>query len=186
MYLRYSTSLALAASLCISPTLAQTLPQVDLGYEIHQAISYNVWTRSVVSRTLANDKKSTSQLYNFTNIRYAQPPLSELRFTAPQPPTGRNPVVQDGSVGAICPQAASGLIPIGFAFATAYVRGQPFNFSEAVAAIEASNEPAPTPDPRTNEDCLFLDVIVPKSVFDAAKRYRKRGGKTQGAAVLVW
>ncbi len=62
--------------------------------------------------------------------------------------------------------------------------GRPFNFSAAVAAIQASNASAPAPDPRTNEDCLFLDVVVPKSVFDAGQRYRKRG--QQGAAVLVW
>jgi acetylcholinesterase len=60
------------------------------------------------------------------------------------------------------------------------VTGQEFNFSAAVAAIEASNASAPAPDPRENEDCLFLDVIVPKPLFDA------RGGQQQGAAVLVW
>jgi Carboxylesterase family len=130
--------------------------------------------------------QSTSDLYNFTNIRYAQPPLGELRFAAPQPPTGRNPDVQDGSVGAICPQAAPAWSPLGVAFSTAYVTGRPFNFSAAVAALQASNASTPTPDPRTNEDCLFLDVIVPKSVFDAGKGYRKRKGGKKGAAVLVW
>jgi hypothetical protein len=25
----------------------------------------------------------------------------------------------------------------------------------------------PVPDPRTSEDCLFLDVFVPKSIFDS-------------------
>jgi carboxylesterase type B len=125
-------------------------------------------------------------LYNFTNIRYAQPPLGEFRFNAPQPPTGRNPVVQDGSVDAICPQAFPAWLPIAGAFTAAYLSGQAFNFSAAIAALQASNSSAPAPDPRTNEDCLFLDVIVPKPVFDAAKRYQKRGGKKQGAAVLVW
>lgn len=36
------TLLALAASFCMNVSSAQSLPQVDLGYEIHQAISYNV------------------------------------------------------------------------------------------------------------------------------------------------
>lgn len=94
--------------------------------------------------------------------------------------------MQNGSAGAICPQAAPAWSPIGVAFSTAYVTGQAFNFSAAVAAIQASNASAPAPDPRTNEDCLFLDVIVPKPIFDAGQRYRKRGGKKQGAAVLVW
>lgn len=125
-------------------------------------------------------------MYNFTNIRYAQPPLGELRFNAPQPPTGRNPVVQNGNVGAICPQAAPAWSPIGTAFSAAYVTGRPFNFNATVTALQARNASAPAPDPRTNEDCLFLDVIVPKSVFDAGQRYRKRGGAQHGAAVLVW
>jgi hypothetical protein len=42
MYLQYRFLLALAATFCISLVQAQELPQVDLGYEIHQAISYNV------------------------------------------------------------------------------------------------------------------------------------------------
>lgn len=35
------------------------------------------------------------------------------------------------------------------------------------------------PDPRTSEDCLFLDVIVPKSIFNEKK-------KEKAAPVLVW
>lgn len=39
----------------------------------------------------------------------------------------------------------------------------------------------PQPDPQTSEDCLFLDVMVPKSIYDgrnapATSDYRK-GGK---------
>lgn len=102
------------------------------------------------------------------------------------PPVGRNPVVQNGSIGAVCPQAVPAWSPVGAAFTSAYVTGRPFNFSAAVAALQASNTSAPAPDPRTSEDCLFLDVIVPESVFDAGQRYHKRGGKRQGAAVLVW
>ncbi|KAI9742377.1 MAG: hypothetical protein M1818_003910 [Claussenomyces sp. TS43310] len=37
----------------------------------------------------------------------------------------------------------------------------------------------PPPDPRTSEDCLFLDVIAPQALFDA----RDEG---YGAPVLVW
>ena len=46
-----------------------------------------------------------------------------------------------------------------------------------------------TIDPRTNEDCLFLDVIVPKGVFDNAhsriKRQQPYSG-AGGAPVMVW
>lgn len=34
-------------------------------------------------------------------------------------------------------------------------------------------------DPRTTEDCLFLDVLVPKKVFDKARNEKK-------VPVLVW
>ncbi|KIX00319.1 uncharacterized protein Z518_10458 [Rhinocladiella mackenziei CBS 650.93] len=144
--------------------LAQKLPQVDLGYEIHQAISFN----------------ATGQLYNFSNIRYAQPPTGDLRFAAPVPPTGRNNVVQNGSVGRVCPQGIPYWSPIASEF-TAYLlagNASSFNFTAANDQLQITLQNAkPTPpDPRTSEDCLFLDVIVPKAVFD---------NKT-GAPVIVW
>lgn len=40
--------------------------------------------------------------------------------------------------------------------------GQPFNQSTNISSYPYT--PAPL-DPRTTEDCLFLDVIVPKGVF---------------------
>jgi hypothetical protein len=42
MHFNRQLSLALLASQCINIGLAQQLPNVDLGYETHQAISYNV------------------------------------------------------------------------------------------------------------------------------------------------
>ena len=62
------------------------------------------------------------------NIRYAQTPLGNLRFAAPIPPPGRNPIVQDGSVGTICPRAVPAWQPIGLEFATAWAADKlPFN-----------------------------------------------------------
>lgn len=65
------------------------LPVIDLGYELHQASSFN----------------SVGQLYNFTNIRYAAPPTGALRFRAPQPPVQNRSVIQTGLPDRICPQA---------------------------------------------------------------------------------
>lgn len=39
-------------------------------------------------------------------------------------------------------------------------------------------------DGRATEDCLFLDVIVPKAVFD--KRNNRANGQSGGAPVVVW
>jgi carboxylesterase type B len=120
-------------------------------------------------------------VYNFSNIRYAQPPVGNLRFAAPVAPTGRNTKVNNGSVGAICPQASPTWTLIGSEFATAYAKGVPFNFTAAVIALQSANLSF-APDPRTSEDCLFLDVFVPKHIFD----HRSSAGKGNGAAVLVW
>lgn len=41
----------------------------------------------------------------------------------------------------------------------------------------------PPQDPRTTEDCLFLDVVVPEMIFKGAS---KTANDTSGAPVLVW
>jgi carboxylesterase type B len=129
----------------------------------------------------AKRRQETGQVYNFSNIRYGQPPVGNLRFAAPVAPTGRNTTVKNGSVGAICPQAAPLWLLVGNEFALAYAQGQPFNFTAAEIALAAANFSS-TPDPRTTEDCLFLDVFVPAHIFNNRSSARK--GK--GAAVLVW
>ncbi|OAL40293.1 hypothetical protein AYO20_00029 [Fonsecaea nubica] len=130
------------------------LPIVDLGYGLHQAIGYN----------------DTLDFYNFSNIRYAQPPTGRLRFTAPQSPLV-NRTLQDGSSGGTCPQA----YPVWYLCGLALLGGS-INSTDACDASLI-----PKPDPTEQEDCLFLDVIVPKEVFaNASKEHAK------GAPVMVW
>lgn len=58
-----------------------------------------------------------------------------------------------------------------------HIGGQDLDLEELQR--QSASQPDPPLDPRTSEDCLFLDVVVPKKIFD------KRGvGK--GAPVLVW
>ncbi|KAK8855116.1 carboxylesterase family protein-like protein [Apiospora arundinis] len=78
------------------------LPTVDLGYEVHKAITYN----------------ATTDVYKFSNIRYAQPPSGQLRFRAPLPPLEDRSRIQDGAQYRACPQGiphwqANAYIPIG-------------------------------------------------------------------------
>lgn len=68
---------------------ASALPIVDLGYERQQATLFN----------------STGNFYNFSNIRYAAPPVGDLRFRAPQAPQRNRGQVQTGSPDRICAQA---------------------------------------------------------------------------------
>jgi len=47
----------------------------------------------------------TGNYYNFSNIRFAQAPVGNLRFALPLPPTGTNSTIDNGAVSRICPQA---------------------------------------------------------------------------------
>ncbi|KAG0160836.1 hypothetical protein PDIDSM_5330 [Penicillium digitatum] len=128
-----------------SACLASQLPVVDLEYELHQAISFD----------------SSHDLYNFSNIRYAAPPVGDLRSNL------KREQIQNGSVGRMCPQAA----PLWSAdvqqpFLLSYFYNQSFSVSTNISSYEY--KPAEQ-DPRTSEDCLFLDVVVPKKIFERTK-----------------
>lgn len=184
LFVSLSTTVALLFQLS---SAEQTLPKVDLGYEIHQALSYNVGYTSYFKPTkgLPQSKilQETSQFYRFTNIRYAQPPLGDLRFAAPVPPTGRNPVVQTGNVSYICPQAGPAWGVISNSFQSAYILNDLSRFNYTHLA-EMAPEILPTLISELNhgtavsEDCLFLDVTVPKQVFNRSIRRR--------VPVVVW
>ncbi|KIW97969.1 uncharacterized protein Z519_01553 [Cladophialophora bantiana CBS 173.52] len=130
------------------------LPVVDLGYGLHQAIAYN----------------DSLDFYNFSNIRYARAPTGNLRFTAPQPPL-TNRTVQNGSSGGTCPQS----YPVWYLCGLALLSGS----INSTNACDASL--IPKPDSTEREDCLFLDVIVPKQIFPNASTKQDTG-----APVMVW
>lgn len=142
------------------------LPVVDLGYELHRARAFN----------------STGNYYNFTNIRFAAPPLGELRFAAPQKPKVNRTDVQDGSQGRTCPQASPGWLAIAPQFIERYLDGETdFNQSSFPSSNSSGSSSSPSSDEDSNEteDCLFLDVVAPQKIFDNA-------GTGYGAPVLVW
>ncbi|EMD00258.1 hypothetical protein BAUCODRAFT_145551 [Baudoinia panamericana UAMH 10762] len=140
-----------------------SLPVVDLGYELHQASFYN----------------STGGFYNFSNIRYAAPPTGANRFRAPQPPATNRTAIQQGTPGRICPQAGVAWGAIATPFIAAYLSGQTQFNSSSFNISTASSGSLPVQDPRSTEDCLFLDVVVPEAILNNA-------GKGYGAPVLVW
>ncbi|KAL6721056.1 hypothetical protein ACLMJK_000156 [Lecanora helva] len=165
-----SVSRSLAAGIALSSAVAlsqSTLPDVDLGYEIHRASFFN----------------STGGFYNFSNIRYAQPPVGDLRFRAPVAPRGRNTTVNDGSIGVVCPQANPAWELIAEEFIPDYLQRRPFNLSAAEAILSSMSSSLPKQDPRTTEDCLFLDVLVTQSTFQQTSNTTTSAA---GSPVLVW
>lgn len=116
---------ASSTATCTSNSTAS--PVVDLTYGLYAA-----------QVTLSPD---TRTYYNFSNVRYAAPPIGDLRFAAPQDPVNnRSAGVQDGTYGKICPQAYT-----------------PWQNAALVTAPPGEQE---------SEDCLFLDVVVPADVWD--------------------
>ncbi|KAF2278473.1 carboxylesterase family protein-like protein [Westerdykella ornata] len=141
-----------------------TLPKVDLGYQIQQASGFN----------------ETGRFYNFSNIRYAAPPVGKLRFALPQAPAENRSVVNTGSEGRICPQASPAWGAAAVSSLTTSLLGLPTNGTPPFVPPKVNwSTPLPPQDPRTSEDCLFLDVFVPEDVFATAN-------KSCGAPVLVW
>lgn len=144
-------SAALACSVCCVsvPTNGSALPIVDLGYELHQA-TFN----------------ASGQYYNFSNVRYAAPPVGDLRFAKPTSPTGFR-VFNNGSKAVTCNQ----VIPSwGNTTAAWEANGTAaFNISAGYHPPNITTLPANSDvQPGATEDCLFLDLMVPKAIFDSA------------------
>jgi cholinesterase len=161
------------------------LPIVDLGYGLHQA-SFNVCLMlNTQMFLLTPDMKLTGSYYNFSNIRYAEPPLQSLRFAAPVSPKGRNRIVDNGSVARICPQAYPKGAFTNQIYNTHYSLTGQTNLEDFQNATQGFDYPRNTPqDPRATEDCLFLDVMVPSEIFHKYASKTNRPGA--GAAVMVW
>ncbi|KAK1725171.1 hypothetical protein CaCOL14_011090 [Colletotrichum acutatum] len=132
-----------------------SLPIVDLGYELHQALNFD----------------TSSEAYNFSNIRYGAPPIGDLRFAAPVSPATDRSVVQRGVEARICPQALPAWTPSLIEQAYQYLFGPNISISASQLL-----------DSRASEDCLFLDVVTPKKIFDAAKSNET----ATKAPVFVW
>jgi carboxylesterase type B len=141
------------------------LSLTNQNQELHRASSFN----------------ETTGVYKFSNIRYAQAPIGNLRFRAPVAPLVQLGKIQTGAEVRACPQGIPlwqlrASKPIGL-----YSNGKDFSLESWEDDIKNYTASVGNPPP-TTEDCLFLDVHVPRKVFNANKQ-RKKG---HGAPVLVW
>ncbi|KAL1640438.1 hypothetical protein SLS58_006936 [Diplodia intermedia] len=158
-----ATLLSLATTLVSAQNSSSRLPVVDLGYQLQQASAFN----------------ESAAFYNFSNIRYAAPPVADLRFRAPVSPATDRSSVQDGSELRICHQANPAWALIAAEWLPQYlINGILPNVSTTVAAgtLNVTTAPAET------EDCLFLDVIVPKKIFESAGS-ASGGGYSTGSKI---
>ncbi|KAJ9667826.1 hypothetical protein H2201_002012 [Coniosporium apollinis] len=139
MHLRkFLVSQLFAPGFIQAQTGSTLLPVVDLGYELYRASEFDA-----------------RGFYKFSNIRYARPPLGELRFRAPEPPLINRSAIQDGMVERRCPQALPNWVVM------------PTQTSSSALPPSATGSSVPSArEPQEEEDCLFLDVVVPQKVFE--------------------
>lgn len=85
------------------------LPTLTLPYGTYRAKSYNAnGDVSLLAFLMHLALVDIRKLYVFKNIRFAAPPIGNLRWAKPAPPNQQSGV-QDGSYGPVCVQAqASG------------------------------------------------------------------------------
>ena len=89
--MKLAASLIVLLSYSVTSLATLHLPTIDLGYVRQRATEHN----------------TTSGLYIYRNVRYARPPLGELRFRKPRPPLPEPAgSISDGSQykTTICPQ----------------------------------------------------------------------------------
>ncbi|KAL8637666.1 MAG: hypothetical protein Q9228_005088, partial [Teloschistes exilis] len=119
---------------------AGQLPTLTLPYATYRAASYN----------------PNGDIYVFKNIRFAAPPVGNLRWAKPAPPNPESSI-QDGSYGPICVQA-----PIQGPQLTG-----PGSSSPIGQALNQFLGGIPIPSFKAaSEDCLFLDVYVPAKAVE--------------------
>ncbi|KAK1755691.1 putative esterase and lipase [Echria macrotheca] len=133
--LAFHLSVVSSLPLGISYQNPSPLPILTLPYGSYRAATYH----------------PASDIYIFRNIRYAAPPVGNLRWAKPAPPQPES-TLQDGSYGHKCVQSAiSGMNLVG-----------PGNNFPAGAAVNQFLGGIPIPlFQGGDEDCLFLDVYVP-------------------------
>ncbi|KIW01659.1 hypothetical protein, variant [Verruconis gallopava] len=108
----------------------------------------------------------------WSNIQYGEAPVGELRFSLPVKPWELNENVNEGKDYKICPQHKIGWLEFAQEFGQTYALSTgsiPPKWNYPISP--ANNYTYPIPPERSStlnvtEDCLYLDVMVPKKVWD--------------------
>ncbi len=117
--------------------------------------------------------KATGAYYSFKNIPYAEPPVGDLRFALPVARVTVNRTIDDGSSPRVCPSAGQGWFQYSLPLVIETM------IAGGLTPPAGAQVPSTTPQ---SEDCLLLDVTVPKAVFDA----QTAGKLAKRVPVLLW
>lgn len=109
-----------------------------------------------IKLTVSQTNDEYIRYFNFTNVRYAAPPTGPNRLRPPAEPAKNQSIQTAGPYGIMCPQAQPGWL--------SYAGSDVGNQTELPAFTQDDLLPA---ELGSSEDCLFLDVLVPESVFKA-------------------
>jgi hypothetical protein len=155
--------------------ISRMQPVVDLGYEIYQATEPTNVSFSSLSRSLKTDtvwKQKTAAYHSFPNIRYASAPVGDLRWKAPVPPQTNRSVIQSNAQSIECAQGSASWQIRTSKYISNYLKtGNIPNVTYSDLSTFVSGGV---------EDCLFLDVMAPRTVFHSAL------ANGTLAPVLVW
>ncbi|KAF2422984.1 alpha/beta-hydrolase [Tothia fuscella] len=132
----------------------------------------------------AGDASEAPPYIKFSNIRYAEPPLGNLRWAPPTTYYSETGETEDGLEERACPQVNPGWYGNTMDFVACYLNPT-CNLNQWKDPIDFGQYKPSYPDggvlpgtPPRSEDCLLLDVYVPKAAWDT------KG--TKKVPVVVW
>ena len=150
---------------------------------------------SLILDTKLTHFKPKTSLYAFLDIRYAEPPVGDLRFATPIPPKGRSSVIRNGTGAPSCYQALPLWQVVTQVFEQSVDSGRPFNKTLVEEQFAILGPGKLIQEPNMTEDCLFLDLYVPQAIFQKATTSKDRGERDfeaggddgdRGVPVVIW
>ncbi|KAF7865532.1 uncharacterized protein EAF02_009955 [Botrytis sinoallii] len=146
--------------------LAQCPEQSEAGRRLYRCVN------TTSGQVAGHPSPKKPAVYEYLGIPFAQPPIGDLRFAPPQPFTG-NESLNGTNFGYTCPKLFSDELSL-----------IPSNFPDVVDNYTASGISIldtftqAGDGPRNNEDCLTLNVWVPKPAQAPVVGTKK--------AVMIW